>query len=94
MPTRVQERKVASTCRTLVGIGDAGLAARVSHEIERGGLESSVQVARNLRQLVDSMEEYSPRVILMLGARCAADGVGAPTHGNCFGRATRSVRRK
>lgn len=65
MPTRVQERKVASTCQTLIGMGDAGLAARLSHEIERGSPEGSVQVARNLPQLVDLMEKHSPRVILM-----------------------------
>lgn len=65
MPTKVQERKVASACQILVGISDARLATRLSHEIERGRPEGSVQVARNLPQLVDLMEQHSPRVILL-----------------------------
>ncbi|MGA7913765.1 MAG: histidine kinase dimerization/phospho-acceptor domain-containing protein [Candidatus Acidiferrales bacterium] len=65
MPTNVQERKGTAPCRTLVGIGEAGLAARVSHEIERGSPDGSVHIARNLSQLVDLMEQHSPRVILL-----------------------------
>jgi signal transduction histidine kinase len=65
MPTKVQEGKAVSTCQTLLGISDAGLAARLSHEIERGSREGSVQIARNLPQLVDLMEQHSPCVILL-----------------------------
>ncbi|MFZ0523269.1 MAG: histidine kinase dimerization/phospho-acceptor domain-containing protein [Candidatus Acidiferrales bacterium] len=65
MPTKVHEKKVVSTCQTLVGISDAVLAARFSHEIERGSPLGSVQIAHNLAQLVDLMVQYSPRVILL-----------------------------
>lgn len=65
MPMKAQEKKIVSTCRTLIGIGDAGLAARLAREIGRGGLEGSVQVARNLSSLLELMEQHSPRVILL-----------------------------
>ncbi|MFZ0885399.1 MAG: histidine kinase dimerization/phospho-acceptor domain-containing protein [Candidatus Acidiferrales bacterium] len=65
MPTKVQERKVVSTCQTLIGINDAVLAARFSHEIERGRPLGSVQIAHDLAQLVDLMVQHSPRVILL-----------------------------
>jgi signal transduction histidine kinase len=54
-----------ASCRTLIGIGDPGLAARLAREIERGGLEGCVHIARNLSHLVDLMEQHSPRVILL-----------------------------
>jgi signal transduction histidine kinase len=65
MPTRVQEWNTAARCRTLVGISDAGLAAQMTHEIERVNPEVSVHIARNLPQLVDLMGQHSPRVILL-----------------------------
>ncbi len=52
-------------CRTLIGIADAGLAARLACEIERDSPQGSVQIARNLAHLVDLMDEHSPRVILL-----------------------------
>ena len=65
MPTKVQETKIVASCRTLIGIGDPALAARVASEIGRGGPEGSVHIARNLSHLVDLMEQHSPRVILL-----------------------------
>jgi signal transduction histidine kinase len=65
MPAKVQERKTMARCRTLVGIGDAGMAARMTHAIERGSPDGSVYIARNLSHLVDLMEQHSPRVILL-----------------------------
>jgi signal transduction histidine kinase len=51
--------------RTLIGIADTGLAARLAREIERDRPPGSVQIARNLSHLVDLMDEHSPRVILL-----------------------------
>jgi signal transduction histidine kinase len=65
MPTKVQERKIVAPCRTLVGMGDAELAARVSHAIQCGNPDGSVHIARDLSQLVNLMEQHSPRVILL-----------------------------
>lgn len=65
MLARVQERQVVAGCETVVGISDAGLAARMTHEIERGSPQGSVHIACNLPELVDLMEQHSPSVILL-----------------------------
>ncbi|MGA7855377.1 MAG: histidine kinase dimerization/phospho-acceptor domain-containing protein [Candidatus Acidiferrales bacterium] len=65
MPTQMQERKAMAPCRTLIGIADAGLAARLAREIEGDRPPESVRIARSLSHLVDLMDEYSPRVILL-----------------------------
>lgn len=65
MPTKMQERKTMAPCRTLIGIADPELAARLAREIEGNRPPGSVQIARNLSHLVDLMDEHSPRVILL-----------------------------
>jgi signal transduction histidine kinase len=65
MPTKAQAKKDTAPCRALLGTGDAGLAARMSREIERCAHGDAVPVARDLAQLVDLMEHASPRVILL-----------------------------